>query len=325
MAEVNSKYYELVKIRPYRLVAIDRAVQDFKDKFGINSPPIDCVQLVLQMKAVRDLHIKIKSTPDLPNMVLGRTHYIRDIGLYMIAINRSQLYDSINKRVKYPFVYSSDRMVNFTLAHEFGHIFLGHAEIPDSDKTDEIKAEEELEANEFAGRLLLPEDLLFTCNYYSLESVAEHFLVSKTALLYRLSNMKRLDLLSSKKVRSCNRCGNTRFSAFAEYCGVCGQELRNNLRGIRKIHYPDVTPMDRYKRALVCPRCGKVIDTNSDNCPVCKTLLINYCSSYFSDKANDCSFANPGNARFCEMCGKPTYYLDQRVLSEWYVKGSLSP
>jgi len=32
---------------------------------------------------------------------------------------------------------------------------------------------------------------------------------------------------------------------------------------------------------------------------------------------SECSFANTGNARFCEMCGKPTYYYEKGLLQPW--------
>ena len=63
---------------------------------------------------------------------------------------------NINK-AKYPFEYSRDRRLNFTIAHEIGHIVLEHLLIPRSLKTGIELFIEEHEANEFAGRLLMPE------------------------------------------------------------------------------------------------------------------------------------------------------------------------
>lgn len=73
---------------------------------------------------------------------------------------------------------------------------------------------EEHEANEFAGQPLMPEFIIYTCNFYSLERAAEYFMVSKTALWMRLNTMNRLDLLTSKRTRSCSCCGNMNFSSF---------------------------------------------------------------------------------------------------------------
>ena len=104
-----------------------------------------------------------------------------------------------------------NRLDNFwwTVAHEIGHIVLEHLLIPRSLKTGIELFIEEHEANEFAGRLLMPEKMLCSCNYYSIDSVAQYFIVSRSALWKRLNNMKRLDLLNSRKIQACSRCGNT--------------------------------------------------------------------------------------------------------------------
>jgi rubrerythrin len=35
--------------------------------------------------------------------------------------------------------------------------------------------------------------------------------------------MKRMDLLNSRRISTCNICGNTHFSIFSEFCGICGK------------------------------------------------------------------------------------------------------
>jgi ribosomal protein L37E len=92
-------------------------------------------------------------------------------------------------------------------------------------------------------------------NYYSLKSNSEFFIVSETALWKRLTNMKRLDILTSRKISTCNICGNTRFSIFSEFCGICGNPLRNRLNGFKRVYYPQQFKLDRYRRVLDCPFC----------------------------------------------------------------------
>ena len=134
----------------------------------------------------------------------------------------------------------------------------------------------------------------------------------------RLNNMKRLDLLNSRKVRSCSCCGNTSFSAFAEYCGICGRPIRSGLRGIRRILYPQEIILDILKRVLSCPVCNSTITSTGDRCGRCGTYIFNYCSSHSENNiADNCSFANMGNSRYCEMCGKPTYYYLLGLLRPW--------
>jgi Zn-dependent peptidase ImmA (M78 family) len=143
------------------------------------------------------------------------TQYIPEYDLHLIHINES--------KVNYPFQCSNDRRLNFTLAHELAHILLGHTLIPRHLKTGEEIELEEIEADELAGRLLMPRSLLFSINYHSIDIAAEYFMVSKIALWKRLNNLKRLDLLRSRNINSCKNCRNTYFSLFSEYCEMCGK------------------------------------------------------------------------------------------------------
>lgn len=189
----KSVYYDLDKIKSYRLFLIDQAVLEFKMKFSIKNIPIDCVALAIKLNKKKDSNIKIKSTTFLPDGKLAKTIYVNCMNVYFVSVNRSQLYDAFRKRPKYPYRCSSDRMVNFTLAHEFGHIFLGHTDIPDSCKTPEILEEEDLEANEFAGRLLIPKASLQSCSFSTLSEIASEFMVSEQAILKRLTQLERQD------------------------------------------------------------------------------------------------------------------------------------
>lgn len=137
--------------------------------------------------------------------------------------------------------------------------------------------------------------------------------------------MNRLDLLTAKRTRSCCNCENMNFSAFAEFCGICGHPIQAGLRGLRRIIYPTNIQMDRYKRVLSCPVCrtGR-FNSSGDRCDRCGTYIFNYCISYFDDNSNECSFANVGNSRFCEMCGKPSYYNEKGLLQPWYETNNYS-
>lgn len=80
---------------------------------------------------------------------------------------------------------------NFTIAHELGHIIIGHE--LDKDKTvhrNGNKTREEFEANWFAAEFLMPEDEFSQtareCNFDE-RKLAEKFEVSRAAVLVRLS------------------------------------------------------------------------------------------------------------------------------------------
>jgi hypothetical protein len=155
----------------------------------------------------------------------------------------------------------------------------------------------------------MPSEIIYNCNYYSLDTAAKYFIVSKSALWQRLNNMKRLDLLHAKTVQACTVCGNTYFSPFAEFCGICGQSIRDGLKGVRRLYYPQVKPMDKYRRVEYCPKCNKTIGAVSkDTCSKCGTYVFNFCGGYSDGDMDKCSYTNLGSSRFCEMCGKPTYY-----------------
>lgn len=142
----------------------------------------------------------------LPNKFDAITEYKAEHNLYITLINRN--------KVNHPFQSSRDRRLNFTLAHEIGHIVLKHLLIAPQLKTKEEKELEEIEADEFAGKLLMPEKLIFDCNFYSPDAVSEYFKVSKAALWIRLNNLKRLNLLTTRKTKTCSCWGNTNFSMF---------------------------------------------------------------------------------------------------------------
>ena len=307
----DSRYYKLDKIAAYRLDYIKLRVKWFIDIYNIkqNEWPLDCTQLIKKMKTSQIIPFEYGFFL-LPDHCEAITDYHSGHHVYLMQVNRN--------KAKYPFVSSADRRLNFTLAHEIGHIILDHLKIPRELKTkDELELEEN-EANEFAGRLLLPEFLLLTCNYYSLDLAAQYFIVSKTALWMRLNNLKRLDLLSSRRIRSCHNCGNISFSVFAEFCGICGKPVHDGLKGMRRIVYPEEIKMDRYKRVLSCPAChSDKSAAHGDRCGICKTYIFNFCTSYLDEDRDECSYANSGNSRFCEICGRPTYYYQKKLLRPW--------
>ena len=313
----NIEHYTLDKIPRYRLDHIKMRVKWCKSIYDLKNSdwPLDCTRLIQKMKATQVIPFTYGFF-NLPDKCEAITDYQCDYNVYLMQINR--------RKVRYPFETSSDRRLNFTLAHEIGHIMLDHLKIPRDLKSGiEIEMEEN-EANEFAGRLLLPESMLYTCNYYSLDAIAQYFIVSKTALWMRLNNMKRLDLLNGRKKRSCGCCGNTSFSAFSQFCGICGHPIRNGLRGIRRIIYPQDIRLDMFKRVLSCPVCNSNNTGAGDRCNRCGTYIFNYCSSHYESHPDDCSFANMGNSRFCEMCGRPNYYFQKGLLQPWQEAGNTS-
>lgn len=305
-------YYDLDKIPPHRQHAITKALKYFKKTYGLKSCPIDCVQLILKMQKSGPIKIYVKSTTDLPSGKLARTFYLRPTALHLVSINLNQLYDG--KRYKYPFIFSSDRMLNFTIAHEIGHMALNHFDIEDQNKDTETTKQEEIEANEFAGRLLMPEELVLTCSYKSHAKVAEYFMVSEQALLKRLSQLNQHDKRFSKPFPVCQNCGNSSIKDNDNYCPICGIPLVDNKGGVITMEYFDGLTLDNDGRTIPCPRCGNTVYGEDDkHCKICGLYLCNSCTFDYCqiDEIHDCS------ARYCGKCGSSTSFLTNGLLKDW--------
>lgn len=84
--------------------------------------------------------------------------------------------------------------IRFTIAHELGHIFLGHESLlhrtPNSIFIE--KPEEETEADMFAARLLAPACVLWGLDLHTPEEIAKVCNISYTAAIYRANRMEIL-------------------------------------------------------------------------------------------------------------------------------------
>jgi Zn-dependent peptidase ImmA (M78 family) len=164
---------------------IDKAIAWFSEVLLLSDKdwPLDCVQLIERIKTTQCINFGY-GLFDLPIKYDAVSVYVNAHQVYLMQINRN--------KINYPFACSSDRRLNFTLAHELGHMVLGHLLVPRNIKSGSDVYLEEQEADEFAGRLLMPASIVFSCNFFSLEKVAAYFNVSKSALWTRLHNMQRL-------------------------------------------------------------------------------------------------------------------------------------
>jgi hypothetical protein len=203
MSICNEKYYTIDLIPQHRHEYINLRLQWFIDLFDLKTTdwPLDCTLLIKKMKKLQLIPFEYGFF-ELPSIYDALTAYNSKYDVYLMQVNAY--------KVNYPYKHSYERRLNFTLAHEISHIILDHLKIPREAKTQEEKTLEELEADQCAGKLILPKQLIVSCNYYSLKSNSEFFIVSETALWKRLNNMKRMDLLNSRRISTCNICGNPR-------------------------------------------------------------------------------------------------------------------
>ncbi len=299
----------LDEIPLYRKQYIDTRLKSFVEEFSIHHCPIDCVELIKRMRESRKIPLQIGAVSRVSDKFDAVSIYVKEQNVYQIILNKN--------KVRYPFIDSKDRRLNFTIAHELGHIVLDHLCIPNAYKSEYDRHVEDLEANEFAGKLLMPEKTLLRCNFVSIPAVAKYFNVSNTALWIRLNNLQRLDLLDSRKTKVCNICGNIQFHKAARYCRICGNTLKNNLNGVEKRSYYETVCTDTFLYAD-CPYCGQTSYKWPDGaCPKCNMVLHNYCHKGLYVDKGCCSYTNPENARFCEACGSETYFYSMGFLKGW--------
>ena len=84
--------------------------------------------------------------------------------------------------------------------------------------------------------------------------------------------------------------------------------------------YDDGFKMDENLRVTHCPACGnEQFSKDAEHCRICGTSLFNYCKGddifdYNGNFDYHDAHKNYGNARFCEKCGRPTYFFQQKFL-----------
>lgn len=106
--------------------------------------------------------------------------------------------------------------IRFTIAHELGHIFLGHESLlhrtPNSIFIE--KPEEETEADMFAARLLSPSCVLWGLNLHTPEEIAKICNISYQAASYRA---KRMEILYKRNMFLTSNLEKQVYSNFSEF------------------------------------------------------------------------------------------------------------
>ena len=101
---------------------------------------------------------------------------------------------------KTPFILFEERVpparARFTIAHELGHIILGHVRPGEvttvNREPDPGDAPEERAANQFAARLLAPACVLWGLGVHTPEEIMELCRISRQAARFRADRMKEL-------------------------------------------------------------------------------------------------------------------------------------
>jgi ribosomal protein S27E len=89
------------------------------------------------------------------------------------------------------------------------------------------------------------------------------------------------------------------------------------------MRYQKEYEVDENMRVVKCPKCeNEVFSTKAAHCKLCGTKLFNICNGIpeydeYGHEINRPIHNNPGNARYCETCGEPTYFFNEGFLKPW--------
>ena len=122
--------------------------------------------------------------------------------------------------------------------------------------------------------------------------------------------------------------------SYSRYCTDCGAKTMFLIYKVIQpevsmIHYPvnynDGVPYDEETmRVKICPRChNQQFGSSAQFCRICGLDLYNRCDGMEEDQwgnwypNENAMHANPSNARFCEICGRPTLFYTQKLLCDY--------
>lgn len=272
------------------------------------------------------------------NIKDGRTYYDESQKLYLVVYNES-------KPIK---------RIRFTIAHELGHILLGHldnrlTEINRGGISNELYQELENQADVFAGNFLVPpilidERLKMINSRLTPYIISETFQVSEPAVYNRYKDYdiwKRQSVITQEEMNIFYRCKDSVCFITCQVCGAeivisqpeiflkekenlfckfCGCNYFNYTRRKIQVKYSGVD-MDNSLKALVCPACeNEQIIGDGDYCKICGTKLVNECSETYDGESDSCTTPCEkgkrldGNARFCPYCGNQSSFLQKGIL-----------
>lgn len=243
---------------------------------------------------------------------------------------------------------SPPERINFTLAHEFGHIFLKHHDhngiLP---RYLVLKKYDPLEtsADHFAGELIRPSILLTLIGIEHVSSIAAICNITSSAariaerqicsLKNRISSpwYKKHFQFYQKQFhdfihqKHCIVCHYEFIAEHSTFCPICGN---NELKwGKDKIpmHYKTYQYSHEGK-VLQCVRCeNEDIEEEHTFCIICGAKTSNSCyglwiegqNGYdgYYEESKSCKRTLPPNARFCPYCGGISEYFFHEIIKPW--------
>ena len=271
------------------------AVRRFRKEYGYPHAPVNCWHVIYNLRDYGRMNIEIAPAYDVSDDFDAVTFYDRDDDFYLIFTK----FPASGKRGRFAW-----RRSNFTLAHELGHIYMGHLRASAWKKKRATLMMEEFEANSFAAELLMPREVIgYFCG---VQEAADALGVSKAAMHRR---MLETNLLYA--IRTCPKCGFSRIPPAARYCRMCGEKMSSYVdlwteeeqmlfqRGkMEELYY--VPPA--VKSCEICK--DRNTEDRVETCALCEEPESNYCFREYHQEPHPC----PTDARYCEICGAETRY-----------------
>lgn len=233
----------------------------------------------------------------------------------------------------------------FTIAHELGHILLGHLndsrlEIDRGGIDSKFYQKLENEADVFAGNFLAPPILIHEklTSYpfpYPDSTISNTFHISQSAArnfrwadykIWRLikthtpSEYAILDKFGKEMhYHRCTKCQMYSVAPREEYCRICGTKNQfHRFRGGEEVVYSKII-LDENNKPFKCPNCdNENLPLNGEFCQICGTPIYNNCTNMggMNSTCNNGEHLD-GDARFCPYCGCETTYLTNGILKKY--------
>lgn len=228
----------------------------------------------------------------------------------------------------------SKAFIRFTLAHELGHIFLGHhikAEtniLSRSFISNTQYMEFEKEANVFARNLLSPaplaweviekgqsrnqkHDIEYAFNITGLAANVRINMIRRDLKDYTLEMRNFIKKIKIKYHKHCTKC-HSWLPKKVNYCMFCGNDKTNKSLWYKD--FPKEIKTNKNGFFIQCPTCGNMdIAINSRFCMICSSPLKNLCNGQSKNNRTHKCHNNRSFSLFCEECGSPTYYNEHNI------------
>lgn len=226
--------------------------------------------------------------------------------------------------------------IRFSLAHELGHIVLGHlneeiTELSRGGLDDITYYKMEGEANVFAGNFLAPPIIINEIvgnDFYDTRLLMKTFALSEPSLNeYRkrdfilwqfipmLPEEKQIISRYKNPVYRCINCQYEITSKNTKYCPICGNNKFTDKEGKIELYYDDFDELTD-GRLRICHVCKNEDIGYGIYCPICGFPVENKCTGD-KNKGVSCGPVSKGNFRYCPDCGSTTTFFARKLLKSW--------